>query len=276
MKRTLIVSFALFLAAFAIPLLAAGQPSGIGDTTPSPNEQSPPTTPDTVSPSPGEPSPLLPETPISTGAESLGADDIIPILYEGSVLNIPLRDYLYGAVTAEMPALYPEEALKAQAVAIRTLVCYASEHPYHGEALLCSDWECCLAFAPIEENRASWGDEYDTYASYVRAAVDNTDGEIITYLDEPIEAMFFSASPGGRTRSAAEVWGAEVPYLQSVDSPFDVDFPGGPHGHGVGMSQFGARQLALDGLTYREILRWYYTGVEITGEEPAGLVPAGS
>ena len=35
------------------------------------------------------------------------------------------------------------------------------------------------------------------------------------------------------------------------------------YGHGVGMSQYGANTLAQQGMTYEEILKWYYTGVEV-------------
>ena len=35
------------------------------------------------------------------------------------------------------------------------------------------------------------------------------------------------------------------------------------YGHGVGMSQYGANQLAREGKTWKEILEWYYTGVTI-------------
>ena len=35
------------------------------------------------------------------------------------------------------------------------------------------------------------------------------------------------------------------------------------YGHGVGMSQYGANTLAKEGKGYQEILKWYYTGVEI-------------
>ena len=35
-------------------------------------------------------------------------------------------------------------------------------------------------------------------------------------------------------------------------------------GHGVGMSQYGADYLARQGYTYDEILRYYYTDVEVT------------
>jgi len=36
------------------------------------------------------------------------------------------------------------------------------------------------------------------------------------------------------------------------------------HGHGVGMSQFGANTLAGLGLTYEAILKWYYTNIDIS------------
>ncbi|GCE64143.1 sporulation protein [cyanobiont of Ornithocercus magnificus] len=38
---------------------------------------------------------------------------------------------------------------------------------------------------------------------------------------------------------------------------------GGGHGHGVGMSQWGAYGLAMRGANFRQILRHYYRGVEI-------------
>ena len=42
-----------------------------------------------------------------------------------------------------------------------------------------------------------------------------------------------------------------------------VTFTGSGYGHGVGMSQWGAYALALDGRTAEEIISWYYTGVGI-------------
>ena len=35
------------------------------------------------------------------------------------------------------------------------------------------------------------------------------------------------------------------------------------YGHGVGMSQYGANQLGLEGKTWQEILEWYYTGTKV-------------
>ena len=42
------------------------------------------------------------------------------------------------------------------------------------------------------------------------------------------------------------------------------------YGHGVGMSQYGANALAREGKSYDEILKWYYTGVEVAPYTPGG------
>ena len=43
-----------------------------------------------------------------------------------------------------------------------------------------------------------------------------------------------------------------------------MTFYGTGWGHGVGMCQVGAYGMALDGATFQEILKKYYTGIEIT------------
>ena len=260
MKRTLAVSIALYLSVFLIPLLTAGQaPLPPERPNPSPAEEAePPPAPfaEEPPPEPEFPEPVPPPELPDAGAA------VTVLVGDGAARELTLREFLYGAVAAEMPALYPEEALKAQAVAIRTFALYASSHPYHEDALLCGNPECCLAFSPLAERGEVWGGQYEEFAQKIVAAVEETDGVVILYESRPVEAVFFAATDG-RTRSAEEVWGAEVPYLQSVESIFDEEFPNGPKGHGVGMSQFGARQLALAGLSYEEILKWYYTGVEV-------------
>ena len=52
----------------------------------------------------------------------------------------------------------------------------------------------------------------------VTDAVNETEGLILTFNGEIIEATYFSNS-GGKTEDAAAVWGAEIPYLKSTDSP---------------------------------------------------------
>lgn len=40
------------------------------------------------------------------------------------------------------------------------------------------------------------------------------------------------------------------------------------YGHGVGMSQYGANALAKEGKSYDEILKWYYTGIDVAPYTP--------
>lgn len=266
MKRVLLVSIALFCAVFLIPLLTAGQKPLLEQSQadkPSPEPSTEFVSPSSAAPSENpSPEPSVTDNTTVDKLELPDAEALVSILVDGEAQEMTLRDFLCGAVAAEMPALYPEEALKAQAVAIRTLVLYAQAQPYHEGALLCSDWEHCLAYTPLTAHAEDWGEQFDEFAGKIRSAVDDTNGMVIAYKEEPIEAVFFAVSDG-QTRSAAEVWGAEVPYLQRVESAFDRDYPDGARGHGVGMSQYGARQLALTGLGYIDILKWYYSDVEI-------------
>ena len=93
-------------------------------------------------------------------------------------------------------------------------------------------------------------------------AVEDTAGQIVTYLGKPILTPYFNESDG-RTRSAQEAWNrSDMPYLQSVPDTFCGTTA--LKGHGVGLSGCGATELAKDGKSYREIIKYYYKGVEIT------------
>ena len=46
-------------------------------------------------------------------------------------------------------------------------------------------------------------------------------------------------------------------------SPTSFTFEGKGYGHGVGMSQYGAMEMAKQGYNFEEILKYYYTGVDI-------------
>ena len=82
----------------------------------------------------------------------------------------------------------------------------------------------------------------------------------------PIAVMSICAAwharSAGHTRSAVDVWGGNAPYLVSVPTEEDS---AACLGHGVGMSQYGAKVMAEDGDDYRAILAHYYTGCELTG-----------
>ena len=263
--------------------------------------------------------------------------------------EIPLDEYLYGVVSAEMPASFEEEALKAQAVVARTYTIYKIENDSgkHEGANICDDSTCCQAWVSKEDRLNKWEEaSRDSNWNKIVNAVDSTKGKIITYEGKPINAFFHSNS-GGKTEVTVNVWGGDgYPYLQSVEtsgedaysqyqsevtlskqsfidkikekhSDFIIDFneenciqileytEGNRvktikignlnlsgvevrslmglksanftvqidsdnvkfsvvgYGHGVGMSQTGADSMAKQGNSYEEIIKHFYTGVEI-------------
>lgn len=151
---------------------------------------------------------------------------------QGKVVEMTLQDYLVGVVAAEMPASFEEEALKAQAVAARSYTVSRmkensqNENLYeqHQGADVCTDYHHCKAFLTPAERRQRYGANYEQYEQKVEQAVAQTDGQIAVYDQEPIVAVFHSTS-SGHTESAQDVWGNDVPYLQSVESPGEEASP---------------------------------------------------
>lgn len=135
-------------------------------------------------------------------------------------LDTELEEYVAGVVAAEMPASFPEEALKAQAVAARTYQVRQMRAAGSNTVL----YDVGQAFLTTEEQREKWGENYALYAGKIRDAVRATAGEIMVYEGEPILAAFHAQS-GGKTEAAENVWSQEVPYLQSVDSREDRNAP---------------------------------------------------
>lgn len=252
------------------------------------------------------------------------------------VNHVELEDYVVATVGGEMPASWPEQALRAQAVATRTYALHQRERRR------AEPWDV----RATEQSQVYRGIESE--APPTRRAADATRGEILTHAGRPILAAFHSTA-GGRTASASEVWGERVPYLGSVDveheedAPFtywrtviapetldgllaamganlgplhalEVDgrtesgrvarliatggsrriyirgehlrtlveslglrstlfdirdtpegfaFVGSGYGHGVGMSQWGARELARRGTPYQRILARFYPGARL-------------
>ena len=267
----------------------------------------------------------------------------------GEVEELPIDEYLYGVVSAEMPANFEMEALKAQAVVARTYTLYQilNGNSKHGEADLCDDYSCCQAWITKDERLAKW-DENEAKNNWNKIvnAVNSTQGKIITYEGKPIDAFFHSNS-GGITETASNVWGGQnFPYLKSVETAGEdeyaqynseveitkedlinkirekhqeieinydevdsikileftesgrvktiklgnvqlagtelrsllclkstnfnyeirensVIFFVKGYGHGVGMSQTGADSLAKNGASFEEIIKHFYSGVEI-------------
>ncbi|NLM51729.1 MAG: stage II sporulation protein D [Firmicutes bacterium] len=165
-----------------------------------------------------EPSVILEKTPISSPAGEIMVKVYRHDLEE--VVEMPLEEYLVGVVAAEMPAAFALEALKAQAVSARTytvkqmLIFGGAGCSRHPGADICTDPEHCQAWVDDEKILAKWPreDAAQNYAK-IRTAVQETAGQVLTYEEEYIEAVFH-AHCGGHTANSEEVWAAALPYLR--------------------------------------------------------------
>lgn len=166
----------------------------------------------------------------------------------GDVVQVPLEDYVAAVVASEVGnALLA--ACEAQAVAARTFA--VSKGVLDGKIITGSS----SSDQAYRADRPGSG----LYPNAVQGTQD-TAGQILTYNGKPINAVY-SANNGGRTVSSKERWGSDRPYLIAFDDPWDDSTK--RTGHGVGMSQRGAKAMASAGKTYQEILSYYYPGTEI-------------
>ena len=178
----------------------------------------------------------------------------------GTVMKVPFEDYVAAVVASEI-GNSDVEACKAQAIAARTFA--VNKGVLEGKEITDSS-------AKDQAFRSSRLDDY-LYPNAMKAA-ELTEGQILTYNGKPIAAVY-SACNGGHTVSAKERWGSERKYLPAQVDPWDNSTK--RTGHGVGMSQRGAKAMAKAGKT-----AFYYPGTQITDlwtlekEEGDGLVNA--
>ena len=171
------------------------------------------------------------------------------------LVSMTMAEYLPGVVRGEMPASFEEEALKAQTCAARTYtaVLQKSAGHKHPDADICADSTCCQAYIERADAQARWGLNAQSYSEKIARAVADTDGLGVTYGGEPIQALFFSSSPG-RTVDAAAVWGSRVDYLTGVDSPEGEEVPN--YRSQVVLTAEQVRQMVLDA----------YPGADLSGD----------
>ena len=133
--------------------------------------------------------------------------------------EVNLDDYLCNVVSAEMPVDYAKEALKAQAIVARTYTIFKIKKPKHENSDICDDSTCCQAWISKEDRYSKWQeDKRESNWEKIRQAVKETQGKVITYNNEPINAFFHSNS-GGTTEIPVNVWGGSgYPYLQVVQT----------------------------------------------------------
>lgn len=165
----------------------------------------------------------LPQAPTGSAPSPIaGADSQVEISLlrsaTGAVESLSMDVYLWGVLAAEMPASFPLEALKAQAVAGRSYTIQRLTNPKHTGAQICDSPACCQAYTPPEQRLSSWGSNASFYQEKITSAIVETDGLYVLYQGQPINALFFSSS-WGQTLPSQEVWGGTVDYLRSVPSP---------------------------------------------------------
>lgn len=166
--------------------------------------------------------------------------------------ELPIEKYLRGLV--ETSDLSPMEYQKATITAARTFATYHMTRNYK--------WP--REFFHI--TAYSWDQVYNGYERELRSprivqAVNATRGEVITYENEVVLTPYFSRSDG-RTRNWGDVLNGSAPWAVSVPVPCDVGRT--LWGHGVGMSLSGAICMAGQGMNSEEILKHFYTGIDIT------------
>ena len=137
---------------------------------------------------------------------------------DGTVEQKPLDDYLAGVILAEMPASFGERGVKGSGGGFPTYTLRQTARNKHDSADICTDPGCCQGWISYEDYCAKAGEAGPDGAQAAAQAVKATDGQVLVYDGGLIDATFFSCS-GGRTETAVEVWGSDVPTCSPWTAP---------------------------------------------------------
>lgn len=263
-----------------------------------------------------------PETAVSAKVESA----YVTVENDGQQIEMSIEDYCIGKLAKEIPVTYETEALKAQAVLVRTAVYKKIKETGSSVVLEDEIWT-------TEEMKEQWGAaSYSKNYKKLENAWDTTEGQVLIYEDNLANAPFCRLT-NGSTRDGAEVLGSdEYPYLKIIDCPLDIEakeqlqtlvlddmdvevsasdtagyvtsvrvgqenvsgeefrktynlpsscftiqkYDGKLRittrgvGHGLGLSQYTANQMAKSDEDYQQILEYFFEGTEI--KEVADIV----
>ena len=123
-----------------------------------------------------------------------------------------------------------------------------------------SAWEIKLLLAEIEERLKSAGYKVSGVTA-VRAGARNNRGRLKNVLI--VSSRGETALTGDQFRKAIGYGVIKSTNFTLRATKGEVVFSGFGNGHGVGLCQWGAKQRALDGFDYAEILAYYYPGTEL-------------
>lgn len=248
------------------------------------------------------------------------ADEMEVMVKQGEKeIQLPLDEYGIGRMAKEIPASYEEEAIKVQAILVRTAV-YKQLKEEGSEAVLADD------FWTEKEMKEEWGSrKFSEYYRKMENAWQETEGQVVMYGEELANTPFTRLT-NGSTRDGKEVLGSEdYPYLKIKECPLDIEskdqirtvttedidaeiketdtagyvtsvrvgeetmsgeefrekykldsscfilqkYDGKMRittrgiGHGLGLSQYAANEMAKEEKTTEEILQYFFEGTEI-------------
>lgn len=237
---------------------------------------------------------------------------------DGTQIEMSLEEYCIGKLAKEIPIDYEEEALKAQAVIVRTAVYKKIKEA--GSSIVLED-----EFWTAQEMKEQWNSAaYARNYKRLEEAWQETEGQVLLYEEELANAPFCRLT-NGSTRDGKEVLGGEYPYLKIKECPLDIEsteqiqtvivdemdveildsdtagyitsvrvgqetvsgeefrntyalasssftiqkYDGKLRitsrgvGHGLGLSQYTANEMAKEGEEYRDILQYFFEGTEL-------------
>ena len=241
----------------------------------------------------------VPELPTSQPKDLPSADaETFPVEDQsaGKVVQLSRREYVLGAVAAEMPVSWPDEALKAQAVAAHTYALYCRDHAAlqsgawltvdparrQGcltEPVLRSYWGTALPYLiPVDSGTDLSADNYQYTAVFSAAQVQQAFSGLGITADLAAPESWFGPAEqtaSGYTKSLTvcgqTVSGTALRQALGLRSTcFTVQYQSGNfsfttrgYGHGVGLSQWGAKAMAEQDADYADILAHYYPGTQL-------------
>lgn len=150
--------------------------------------------------------------------EAGNSDKLVDFEKSSGILEkLKLEEYIFGVVSGEMPAIFKEEALKAQAVIART---YAYKRLSRN--LPISNFNSTQIYRDKNYLKEIWRNNYDDYRYKILKAIRDTENEVIKYDGDYIDAYYHLAS-NGQTEDSKNVLKLAYPYLVSVDSNWEVN-----------------------------------------------------
>ena len=174
---------------------------------------------------------------------------------DGTVLTVEEEDFLPCALLCAMSPDAPEEALKAQAIAIYTTCSRMRLQNKHESSDFSCDTAAGHVYAPPEILAKQYGEDFAETFSYIQSLCAEVSMLGLYYEGELITAPYFPLS-NGCTQSYTDVWeGVSLPYLQAVACPIDR-----LHSDLISVSRFSPKEIraAFPTVTFsEEPMNWF-------------------